>query len=493
MRPSLPRFLPAAAALLNLTLLAAALPLSAATEPAAAPQRQAALIEGPVDFFHSYNMTVLFPVSRAALGAADTMQAGSDTLPVLTLDECLERAMGDNPDYQKNLENLRASQADLVSAWGNFMPTISTGYGLAQNNQSRAFLDQSGVLRLSGGISKSAYGNLNMNYTLFNRGYQFFELRNARYLRSQRLENRRNSELGLVALVRRAYFNTLRQQKLLEAAGIQAEQRRDQLQLAAARLAVGSVTRLDVLQAQKLVKDQELVILQTQNALKSARMELLRQMGGDLGEQFSLADEFQVHQVGFELERLLSEARTVHPQLQGIEFQIRQQESNLAMGRLSYLPVVSMRAGYNRSEDALTLRPDAGTGRQLSVSVGWDMFDAFARFRQNRQFEVAINNLHYDLESVRLQLEQTVRENYNNLHQLYQRTLTLSESRELARQSLEMEQERYRLGSASIIELRQAQFDYSDAEVQYINSIYDFHSALSTLSQAVGRDLTLEY
>ena len=63
----------------------------------------------------------------------------------------------------------------------------------------------------------------------------------------------------------------------------------------------------------------------------------------------------------------------------------------------------------------------------------------------------------------------------------------------MAAESLRLERRRYELGSSSMVELRQAQADYLQAEVDYINSIYDCHQALSTLSLNVGRDLSMEY
>lgn len=75
------------------------------------------------------------------------------------------------------------------------------------------------------------------------------------------------------------------------------------------------------------------------------------------------------------------------------------------------------------------------------------------------------------------------------LLRLYGRHLTLSEGRDLARQSLELERRRYGLGSSSMVEVRKAQADYIQAEVDYINSVYDFHGAVSELSRSVGREV----
>ncbi|HUU28003.1 MAG TPA: TolC family protein [archaeon] len=461
--------------------------LPAATSDGPAPS---ALLEAPVPFFHTYNLTSLFPVGKGVIGATGKNQPGSSN--VLTLDECINRALGQNPDHGKSRQNLRANTADLLSAWGNYMPTMSASYSISQNNQTRAFLDPSGVLRLTGGIAKSTYANLNINFTVFDRAAKYFEMKNAAYLCKERRSNLRDSELALVQQVRSAYFNALRQEKLLVSAQNQAEQRRDQLKLAEARFSVGSVTKLDVLQAQIELKNQELFILQYENDLKNAKIELNRLMGGTLDSDFDLLDEYAVKAVDFDVVQLVTEAVENHPQVKSLAYRIKQENTRLWMGRLAYLPTLGTSAGYQRSEDGIIFIPELNKGRGLRLWMNWNIIDSFDRFRQNRYTEVTVNNLRYDLASARLNIEKGVRQYYLELLRLYQRNQTLAESKELASQSLELERERYRLGSSSILELRKAQLDYSDAEVSYINSIYDFHAALSSLSRNVGRDLILE-
>jgi len=131
--------------------------------------------------------------------------------------------------------------------------------------------------------------------------------------------------------------------------------------------------------------------------------------------------------------------------------------------------------------------------RGLNFNMSWDILDAFSRFRGNRNTEIALNNLNLDLSARRLDIEREVRAGLLELERLYRRHVTLGESEQLARQSLELEQERYRLGASSLLQLRQAQVDYSQAEVNYINSVYDYHIELSRLSLNVGRDLSGQF
>jgi len=448
------------------------------------------LIDSSVPFYHTYNLTSLFPVGMSTASAQESGEAAGGS--VMTLDDCIDVALAGNPNYNKSRENLRAVSGDIMQAWGNYIPTLRVFYGMSQNNRTSSFLDPSGVLRTQGGISKSSYGSVNMNLTLFNGARHYFEMKNAHYLRNERWEQFDAAELLIVNQVRRAYFAALRQQQLLLAAGNRAESLRDQLRLAEAKFSVGSVTKLDVLQAQVDLKDQELVILECENALKNAKMELNRLMGGDLDRDFGLVDEFAIQRVELDLEKLVEEAIENHPDMRGLHYQIKQQENTLWMGRLAYLPTISTSLRYDRSEDGLELFPNLNKGRGLGLNMSWNIWDSFVRFRSNRYTEVQLNNLKYDLASIRLDTERQVREYYLDMLRLHERNLALRESKGLREQSLELEQERYRLGAASILELRQAQVDFAQAEIDYINSIYDFHTTLSSLSRSIGRDLARE-
>ncbi|MBW7995570.1 MAG: TolC family protein [Candidatus Glassbacteria bacterium] len=473
----------------GVVLAAAVLSLSlqgrlTAAEPADPPGEMAAETVLPAEqipFFHTYNLTALFPVGAAAIG-----QAGFGG-EVLTLDDCIDYALAGNPTHAKARENMRGVKPAMLVAWGNYIPTLSSSYGLSQSNRTSSFLDPSGVLRTSGGISKSSYASLRMNLNIFDSARHYFDLKNARYFRRQRESQLSASELNLVDQMRRAYINALRQQQLLTAAESQAENRREQLRLAEARHSVGSVTRLDVLQAQVDLKDQELVIIQRQNDLAQAKMQLNRLMGRALEAVFGVVDQFDVDRLELDLGRMIDYALANHPDIAAIDYQVRQQRNNLWMGRLDYLPTISTSLNYSRTDEGLELIPNRDKGRGLSFGISWNIWDSFQRYSRNRTLEIQLNNLVYDLEAARMDIEQDIRAFWLDLQQLYESHLALAESRDLRQQSLELEQERYRLGAASLLDLRQAQTDFSQAEVNYINSKYEFHTALSNLSGSVGR------
>jgi outer membrane protein len=445
------------------------------------------LLDSPIPFYHDYNMASLFPLGRHKKKAAAVEKTS------YSLEECINLALEKNPDHNIARENLRATMGDIVAAWGLYTPTMFTTYGINQSAQTSPFTGAGGQKQYFTRLSNSSVATLGLSFNVFNQARMYFGLRNAYYLRGQVRSDLHDSELALIDQVRAAYFDVLRQEELLKAANEQADQLRGQLKQAEARFRVGEVTKLDVLQARIDLQNQELQITVIDNQLLTARIDLDVVVGGAMGRNFNLEDNFEVREYEFDPDALVAETLERHPALISLELNLRQQKGNLWMGRMAYLPVVKATVGYTHSDNGLVLDPNNLRSSQVAISASWNILDGWTRFQQNRYADVAVHNAGYELEKARLVLSRNVRVSYLELIRLYQNHLTLAESMELARQSLQLEQRRYALGASDMVALRKAQADYSQAEVNYINSVYDFQAALSTLSRNVGRDLSGDF
>ncbi|MEA2062248.1 MAG: TolC family protein, partial [Gemmatimonadota bacterium] len=161
--------------LMALTLLIslAALFCTRGTAFASSPE-VSSLLSSPVPFYHDYNLAAMFPVGTGAGEKEGEPGAGG----AISLDRCIDIALGMNPGFQKSHQNVRATTGDILAAWGEYMPTLSTSFGISQSNRTYSYVDPSGKIRVGGGISKSSYTSLNLNYTLFDRAAKYFRMKN---------------------------------------------------------------------------------------------------------------------------------------------------------------------------------------------------------------------------------------------------------------------------------------------------------------------------
>jgi outer membrane protein len=454
-----------------------------------------------------------------------------DSNQPLTPDDLFKVALRHNPDHQKNVQNASLAGANLRSAWGTLLPSLDVGYSISQSQfynptyinpdgtvavyprqeiipKPVEFTDQetgykwlgwdpSDSLEISYPVpedeSRSSSAWLRLQEQINLGGQQYYTIKNAS------ISNRINdlaveaSKQNLLYLVRQSYYSVLANQKLLELAKKVLEEKNEQLRLAQARFDVGSVTELDVMQAEIDVGNQKNAILEAENNLKLAREELNRILGVELDSQYPLEDRFEVFEPQFDLEGLIAVAIQNRPDYLQYQEQERYYRNTVNIQRGQFLPNLTASLQHTRSENSgsnvdFTLSP-RNRNTSVSLTLSWNLFNGFSDEAAYEESRVAYRNALHDRKSQEQLIEQNVRQAYYALMQTYDQSQVTQKNRELAEKQLLLEKERYRLGATSQLNLRTAQVTFEQAEVDYITNISDFWTNLAALEYAVGQPL----
>ncbi len=454
-----------------------------------------------------------------------------DTNQPMTPEDLFEVALRHNPDHLKNVQTATLSGANLRSAWGTLLPSVDVGYSISQSQfynptyinpdgtvavyprqeiipKPVEFTDQETGYKWLGWDpgdsleitypipedetrSSSAWVRLQEQINLG--GQQYYTIKNAS------ISNRINdlaveaSRQNLLYQVRQSYYTVLADQKLLELAKKVLDEKEEQLRLARARFEVGSVTELDVLQAEIDVGNQENAILEAENNLKLAREELNRILGVDLDSQYPLEDRFEVFAPDFDLEKLIAVAVQNRPDYLQYQEQERYYRNNINIQRGQFLPNLTASLQHTRSENSgtnvdFTINP-RNRNTSVALTLSWNLFNGFSDEAAYQESRVAYRNALHDRKSREQMIEKDVRQAYYALMQSWDQSHVTRKNRELAEKQLLLEKERYRLGATSQLNLRTAQVTYEQAEVDYITNISDFWTNLAALEYAVGRPL----
>ena len=107
----------------------------------------------------------------------------------------------------------------------------------------------------------------------------------------------------------------LRQQEALRLAEQQLENSQFNLRLAQGQLEVGSVTPIDVGQAEVQVGRSEVAVLRTRNSLSTSKMRLLQQLGLGVNEDITLLTDFTLSEPTWNLETLTDMSLDRNPTL----------------------------------------------------------------------------------------------------------------------------------------------------------------------------------
>lgn len=181
--------------------------------------------------------------------------------------------------------------------------------------------------------------------------------------------------------------------------------------------------------------------------------------------------------------------------------------NNATAANAGYLPVVSASAGYNGSLD--TGAGNLTQGIQAGINAEWTLFDGFkiqANYRRLQELK------RQGATRTRLAIEDyiaTLTSEYYNLIQQKIRMRNLSNAVKLSKERLRIVLERYSIGSASRLDLQQAQVDFNADSAQSLKqhelmatsrirlyelmAVKDMETPLHVNDSTIDVDATLEH
>jgi outer membrane protein len=449
---------------------------------------------------------VLLALAVTAVPRPAPAQAGmtpADTTR-LTFDEAIRTALDQNTDLKRAQADLRSAETQVQSEWMDFAPDLSI-----QTEVSRSFGRNFSEEQV--GFIQESTDNLRMtgrsSVTIFNGFENVSSLRQA----SNQAES---SELSLQRTQREVVFTVMDQYiALIESREIvrvreeELEARRQQLRQIEEFVDAGSRPVSDLYQEQANVAEAEQRLLQAEREREVSKTRLIQtlQLNPRQAYQFEVpalaADTLSPE--GYDLSALMDEAFEERLDLRAAEAEERASQQGVRSAKSAYYPSLSISGNYGTDwtsrprpipvEGGGSIEPDFS--RQLdnnrSGSVGLSLtipiFDQFQRETQIEQARVQAQNAEYALEDQRQQISLQVRQAYLDYRNAVQQLEAANKRLRAARQARAAAQERYNLGSASIVELQNATRDFVDAASQQVRARYNLIFQKKQIEYHTGR------
>ncbi|TFG82591.1 MAG: TolC family protein [Spirochaetales bacterium] len=404
----------------------------------------------------------------------------------LTLDEALELAIAGNADLMAQYAATEGALRDLQSAWNTFMPGLSAGLALSWDGPSLLGTEGPGY------SSDSPLGTkLSLGVQLSLGTASAFELSERRLAAESATLTRREAGARLVRDVEKAYFQLVVYKQDIANKARVIKLAEERLALARTRYQNGLVPELEILRAELSVWNSRPAYQKAETDYRKRLASFKRLVGYEGEGDFSLTSP------------LIVAASTGTISVPGDRLADRFDVERLTLAKASNdlaarkalatvkLPVVSLGASWNASSsdfadpiDSLTVSAGIafsvdswipGSKKDLSVQL----FADSARRLEIQYTDVLraardeISGLVLDLESAGTNIE------------LAGRQATLAE------RIYEKTREAYRLGSATFLELEDAQQDVSTAEQALLGYRYQYLSVLIDLGYALNTDWRL--
>jgi outer membrane protein TolC len=408
---------------------------------------------------------------------SETLQSTPEVQPA-TLKECLEKGLDKNYSLRiiRNEEQMAANNATMENA--GLLPTVSlsAGYNGSAYGRNTEMRTDGSVSQERGVYDDGLNAGIDLSWTLFD---GFKTVANYDRLRELSLISSTQTRLAVedyMADLTAEYYNFVQQRQRLQNYVSAVELSRERLRIVYERWMIGSLSRLDLLQARVDFNADSAQCLKQREALASSRIRLHELMAED-----SLNINFTSAENGIDLLAL--------PQFDSLWVQTKANNASMLMAahnrtladielrsvRSRNYPYLKLGAGYgyntNRYGVGNTMKRNQWGG-DVGLTLGFNLYDGKRRSEQ-RNARLSVKNAELEEYDLTLSL-------YTDLADLWQayennRMLLALEKENVvaARENYAIAHERYLLGDLSGIEMREAQQSLLEAEERLLSVEYD--------------------
>ena len=417
------------------------------------------------------------------------------------LAECIGIALDNKQTlYSAELE-VQSAEKGVTGSYSGLLPSVnlSTSSGRTHYPEQETISLDFENNKLDTSVSRSTSSmstGLSINQTLYDGGRSFNTVRQARTNLDIARLNQRQTRIQVIQNVASSYYGLLQAQQLLDVAEKNLNLSEQQVDLVQKQFDVGAVRKTDLLKADVARGQAKVDVLNRKTALDNARRQLFNDMGmQDFGQFISaVADEWTDVQVPSSADAL-ELLKTKNPSLLIQQSRISLGVLQVKMAKGVRLPSLGASMSYSangENSDALmeAVKDDWIVGMNLSLSV--PLYSG-SRLSTNQQqaklsqqksendYITYLNDLRVQVELLRKSLE-----NYSEIIPINQSVVVSAE------EDLKLVQARYSLGSATILEVLDAQVSLIRSNSNLINTVHNARIREKNLKAILGT-LDLDY
>ncbi len=408
-----------------------------------------------------------------------------DTLPLVTLEEALRRGTQLDPSYVAALGQVRDASWQRTAAIAAFVAPAVTATTSANWFSSAIFNIGTGQPS-----SKIVSAQLSASYELFRGGGKLFDLQRRRAEFASAEASEVEARFRTALFIESDFYDVLAQQELLRVAEERVRRAGEQLGVARARVLTGGAVQTDSLQLVLELNRARVELLRQRSQLRVARLQLGRRVGSATPVGAASVGPTPPTDLPVSEADAVAEALGEGPAALGVRADERAANAALRSAWSVYLPSVTLTGQVSAFD--VSFFPSATTRSSVGFTIALPIWN-------NGQREIALSRARSAravAQATRRDTELAVRRDVVEAYEAY-RTARASfdlaeEAVTVASENLRVQDERYRAGATTILDLVIAQVDVAAAEATLVQARYATRLALAGVEALLGRRLTME-
>jgi outer membrane protein TolC len=426
---------------------------------------------------------------HAATIATNTLSATPSTL---TLTQCLDLALKQNPQILKAREEIRRTHGVILEARGPAWPQLTASGQYIRNDKRNIDLPPL-LAGTPDNMLNPWAASVEVSQVIYSGGRVGAAFRAAKLTDQIAALAFQRVVADTVLAVRRNFYQVLLNTQLVLVREESVKLLQRQLDDTRLRFDAGSVPRFNVLRAEVELANAKPPLIRAQNDLRLSRESLVKLLAIDSPHtqtftKISFDGKLLHEHRACDLTASLDEALKQRPELAQADKQISLAGEAITNAEGGNKPQLSLFADYGIHDFAYGNDIDqTRNGWAVGARASWPLFDGMATRGRVAQARAQREQAIFDFADARRNIELEVRQAYADYLQSIELLEAQKKTVEQAEESLRLAEARFRAGSGTQLDVFSAQTALSETRSNEIQALYDYNVAIAKLDRVTGR------
>lgn len=431
-------------------------------------------------------------VSAVAL-AFMPMSVGAQSRPSLdvTLDKCIEIALAENPTIKVAENEIELKKVADSEAWQNLLPTVEGSLSMQHSIKVAEIRTSMGSFKMGMDGSTTAIGGVTVAIPVFAPAvYQNMKMTKDDILLAQ--EKARSSRLDLINQVTKAYYGALLAKDSRDVVQKSYDVSKQYYNLIENMFNVGRVSEYDKISAEVQMRSMGSTLVNTENGLSLALLQLKVLMGITADVDININDELRKYESSLTLANIESEGVNLdnNTNLKQMDMNINMLEHARKILKTNFMPTAGLQLqGQYQSmsnQDWNIFKYQYSPSLTLSLGVTIPIFKA-SNWTKLKSNKIQTQQLIDTRENTRRQLGMAVESYRKNMFATISKLESDRVAVSQAEKAVTISAKRYDVGKGTVLELNQSETALTQAELTYNQAIYDFLTNKADLEYTLGK------
>jgi outer membrane protein TolC len=412
--------------------------------------------------------------------------SGQDVPPRLDLPGAIGFAIENNFEIRQARERIKQQEGLLIEVRARSIPNAGVSYYYTKFDKTRLepyqrVSDQDWAVDLTVTQSVFAGGSISSSIAAqkYRREAALFELRSVI----------NNALFG----VRTKFYAVLLAKKKISVAEQSLNLLEEQLKTVKDRYDAGTLSKFDLLRAQVAVANGRPPLIRARNDFRISIEELRQVLGfatvsaDNVAKLPEFLGELTYEPTAIELPAAIESARANRPELQQL-FKLEQAaDKSVSAARGNYWPSLGIGAGYQIKKSAADNDLNHTRDGWSAIAQGnWAIFDGRATAGRVAQARSALAQMKLTTAEQQLAIDVEVRRAHSTLQEAVELVTASKAVGEEAEESVRLAKARFDAGTATQLDVLQAQVALTEARTNEVEALYNHTVALASLRKAMG-------